>query len=497
MSLRDQLLLELGSLRKKVLQIEKQLTQQDSRDAEFNADPSAATVEGATVQLPAKHQELQRGPVDAPGSLLQAQPPVPQAVPQTLTTAVAAVPPDTVSMDVTRIVMHQIVAPSEVDELGICFGGQVLSWIDICAGLSAKTLARGPCVTVSVDAVHFFRPCRRGDVVIIAAMVNRTFRSSMEVGVRVEAEDMKTGDRRHCCSAYLTFVALNSRKPAGSSGNSQMQANQTLPFLQFEHQQQQQQGQQQANDQQVAVRQQQQQQQLQPEQQQQSVVHQSQQQQSVSQQQQHPCSKQGLPRVVPTSTGLSRIHNQAEARRQQRLAVRQAAQSDPHRAAAAAACRLRPITHREGSPTLPPALKLLSPTSSDCSAVPSSNQQLQQLQPLQPQQQQVLHEAQTPGTPLSAAGTAVVAGVTVSRRHIPPSATTAYMTQSIMPQHANTLGITFGGQVMSWMEQCAYISASRLRSGHLLTAGVDGLTFAAPTHVGDIIYITAQVWLGH
>eukprot|EP00879_Flechtneria_rotunda_P009322 GHRR01009759.1.p1 GENE.GHRR01009759.1~~GHRR01009759.1.p1 ORF type:complete len:303 (+),score=139.31 GHRR01009759.1:711-1619(+) len=249
-------------------------------------------------------------------------------------------------MDVTRIVMHQIVAPSEVDELGICFGGQVLSWIDICAGLSAKTLARGPCVTVSVDAVHFFRPCRRGDVVIIAAMVNRTFRSSMEVGVRVEAEDMKTGDRRHCCSAYLTFVALNSRKPAGSSGNSQMQANQTLPFLQFEHQQQQQQGQQQANDQQVAVRQQQQQQQLQPEQQQQSVVHQSQQQQSVSQQQQHPCSKQGLPRVVPTSTGLSRIHNQAEARRQQRLAVRQAAQSDPHRAAAAAACRLRPITHR-------------------------------------------------------------------------------------------------------------------------------------------------------
>eukprot|EP00879_Flechtneria_rotunda_P027246 GHRR01029167.1.p1 GENE.GHRR01029167.1~~GHRR01029167.1.p1 ORF type:complete len:141 (-),score=52.76 GHRR01029167.1:303-725(-) len=105
------------------------------------------------------------------------------------------------------------------------------------------------------------------------------------------------------------------------------------------------------------------------------------------------------------------------------------------------------LLYREGSPTLPPALKLLSPTSSDCSAVPSSNQQLQQLQPLQPQQQQVLHEAQTPGTPLSAAGTAVVAGVTVSRRHIPPSATTAYMTQSIMPQHANTLGITFGGQV--------------------------------------------------
>ncbi len=61
----------------------------------------------------------------------------------------------------------------------------MLSWIDICAGLSAKLLAKRPCVTVSVDAVHFLRPCRVGAVVIIAAMVNRTFRSSMEVGLGV------------------------------------------------------------------------------------------------------------------------------------------------------------------------------------------------------------------------------------------------------------------------------------------------------------------------
>jgi acyl-CoA hydrolase len=48
-------------------------------------------------------------------------------------------------------------------------------------------------------------------------------------------------------------------------------------------------------------------------------------------------------------------------------------------------------------------------------------------------------------------------------------------------------------QVMSWMEQCAYISASRLRGSHLLTAGMDSVTFAASTKVGDILYITAQV----
>ena len=65
-----------------------------------------------------------------------------------------------VAMSTTRVVMHQIVLPSDSDTLGICFGGQVLGWIDVCAGLAAKTVARGPCVTASVDAVHFVKPCR-------------------------------------------------------------------------------------------------------------------------------------------------------------------------------------------------------------------------------------------------------------------------------------------------------------------------------------------------
>ena len=65
-----------------------------------------------------------------------------------------------VAMGTTRVVMHQIVLPSDSDTLGICFGGQVLGWIDVCAGLAAKTVARGPCVTASVDAVHFLKPCR-------------------------------------------------------------------------------------------------------------------------------------------------------------------------------------------------------------------------------------------------------------------------------------------------------------------------------------------------
>ncbi len=81
----------------------------------------------------------------------------------------------------------------------------------------------------------------------------------------------------------------------------------------------------------------------------------------------------------------------------------------------------------------------------------------------------------------------------VSRPLITPDLTTAYMTQSIMPQHANTLNITFGGQVMSWMEQCAYISASRMRAPHILTASMDSVTFDKTSRVGDILYFTSQV----
>ena len=68
--------------------------------------------------------------------------------------------------------------------LGVELGRQVLSWIDICAGLAAKSVAGGPCVTASVDAVHFLRPVRVGSVAIVAAMVNRTFKTSMEVCAR-------------------------------------------------------------------------------------------------------------------------------------------------------------------------------------------------------------------------------------------------------------------------------------------------------------------------
>ena len=88
-------------------------------------------------------------------------------------------------------------------------GPQVLSWIDICAGLAAKTVARGPVVTASVDTVHFLRPCHQGSVAIIAAMVNRVFQSSMEASAWAPPACCAEPHRKSCalCQDVLLLHA--------------------------------------------------------------------------------------------------------------------------------------------------------------------------------------------------------------------------------------------------------------------------------------------------
>ena len=109
----------------------------------------------------------------------------------------------------TDVEITQIVLPSNTNNHGTAFGGQMVAWMDICASVSAQRFARRTVVTASMDEIHFLQPVQRGMVVILRSKVNQAWTSSMEIGVRVEAEDPRSGDRVHCCSAYLTFVALN------------------------------------------------------------------------------------------------------------------------------------------------------------------------------------------------------------------------------------------------------------------------------------------------
>ena len=103
----------------------------------------------------------------------------------------------------------EIMMPQDANVLGHVFGGTVLAMMDKAAAVAAFRHARSTCVTASIDRVDFREPVHVGDLVVMKASVNFAGRTSMEVGVRVETEDMVTGRRRHTNSCYLTFVAVD------------------------------------------------------------------------------------------------------------------------------------------------------------------------------------------------------------------------------------------------------------------------------------------------
>jgi acyl-CoA hydrolase len=103
----------------------------------------------------------------------------------------------------------ELALPNDANGLGNVLGGKVMHVVDMAAAISAIRHGRHPVVTASVDSLQFLQPVHIGELIILRASVNRVFRTSMEVGVKVMTEKLLTGERLHTCSAYLTFVALN------------------------------------------------------------------------------------------------------------------------------------------------------------------------------------------------------------------------------------------------------------------------------------------------
>jgi len=99
--------------------------------------------------------------------------------------------------------------PQHANNMGHVFGGVILSMMDKCGAIAAFRHSRAAVTTASIARVDFREPIHLGDLVVMKASVNFVGRSSMEVGVRVEAEDLMTGVRRHTNSCYLTFVAID------------------------------------------------------------------------------------------------------------------------------------------------------------------------------------------------------------------------------------------------------------------------------------------------
>ena len=105
--------------------------------------------------------------------------------------------------------MAEIVLPNDANPLGALLGGRLMHWIDLAGAMAAHRHSRSYVVTASVDRIDFLVPVRIGSVVVLRSSVNRVFRTSMEVGVKIWMENYIEDSRRHVASAHLTFVAVD------------------------------------------------------------------------------------------------------------------------------------------------------------------------------------------------------------------------------------------------------------------------------------------------
>ncbi len=101
--------------------------------------------------------------------------------------------------------------PNDANLHGNLLGGRVMHLVDLAGAIAAVRHSRHPVVTASVDYMTFLEPVHIGQLLILRSSVNRVFRTSMEVGVSVWVEDLRTGERKHTSSAYLTFVAVGPK----------------------------------------------------------------------------------------------------------------------------------------------------------------------------------------------------------------------------------------------------------------------------------------------
>ncbi|RCH79829.1 hypothetical protein CU098_002192, partial [Rhizopus stolonifer] len=307
----------------------------------------------------------------------------------------------------SRVTMTEFISSSQCNLKGFAYAGVILGWIDIAAGIAAKRHAVSPSVTRSVDDVAFLHPVKMGDIVYIQASVNKSWKTSMEVGVKVEAESPLSNERFFVAHAYLTFVALSPRPSARTYLGRMLSDLQTIP----------------------------------------------------------------VPEIMPQSPMELKRFEMAESRRQTRFKnkkadyslirerMREWSQGLRQRADADA-----PIKHHPGYFPL--------------AGTPSEEKE----------EEELVFLAQKKGRRFSQDPRMLQ-----QIKERPISYTFAEVVELVMPQHANTLKITFGGQIMDWMERCALASANRLAKAHLLTASIDSLNFIASSGVGDVVTIRSVV----
>jgi len=112
----------------------------------------------------------------------------------------------------SRVQMAQVMFPPDANQAGNVHGGTIMKLIDTAAGIVAMRHCRTNVVTASMDRLDFYEPVFIGELVGILASVNYVGNTSMEIGIRVDAEDLMTGHLRHTNSAYLTMVSIDANQ---------------------------------------------------------------------------------------------------------------------------------------------------------------------------------------------------------------------------------------------------------------------------------------------
>ncbi|MDG6996094.1 MAG: acyl-CoA thioesterase [Nitrososphaerota archaeon] len=112
-------------------------------------------------------------------------------------------------VQVSALVTSYLMMPQDANPHGNVYGGTIMKYVDAAAAAVAERHCRTNTVTASIDRMDFFKPVYIGDLLTLKASVNYTGKTSLEIGVRIEAENLRSGEVAHTGSSYLTYVALD------------------------------------------------------------------------------------------------------------------------------------------------------------------------------------------------------------------------------------------------------------------------------------------------
>ncbi|KAF9332570.1 Acyl-coenzyme A thioesterase 11 [Podila minutissima] len=289
-------------------------------------------------------------------------------------------------------------------------------------------------VTRSVDAVHFLGPITTQNIVILQACVNRAWKTSMEVGVRVITEDLLSADQRYCCHAYLTFVALPQPPLA-----TLVPAPNITPH---------------------------------------GHGHSSTKPDSTKQ---DPASRAALANS-PAARRYSFSLPSASTNRDSKSNLSQAGRSIQLPA-------IEPITPIEVERYTMAQSRREARLQQSNEGKEAENKMLSDIR----DQMRRWNVTQTRKRGLASAGSLLPHMGADGHLKVSMQSTFAESAQLVLPQHANSLSITFGGQVMKWMENVCAVSASRFARVPVVTASIDSLQFHRKTMIGDCLTMRSIV----